>query len=530
MAAAERRACRVKISACIIAKDEADRIGPCLDSVSFCDEIVVLDSGSRDGTVALCRSKGARVLETDWPGWIAQKNRAVDAARHDWILSLDADERVDPALRAAVEALRDARSGEEPEGPVAYEVTRLNRYLGRWIRHGGWYPEWRIRLFDRRHARWGGVDPHDRVEVRGRLGRLRDGNLLHHSYRSLADHVRQMDRFTGVSAGEMLARGRRPGLWGLCVRPPFHAFRMYVLRRGFLDGWPGFVSATMFGWYVFLKYAKAWELQREERRPTTGLEVVLPADPGGPRGFRRTDFPERRLVAALDAHDAALGAVDGASVLKQGRKTRVTRGDGVVVKEARPAGAGGRIKDRLAPRRHGAGFWGARRLEAAGVATATPLAWVRRNGRSLTIYEDLSALARLDHHARAIYRDGTRAARVRLREATAAWLGTLHRRGIYHGDLKAVNVLVRDGEPPTFPLIDTDRVRRLPAPVDRRRRVKNLAQLAASIPVVVTRAERLRWLREYTRHLGQDEDERALVRDVLREVAKKIVVVDAPIE
>lgn len=258
----------MKISACVIAKDEADRIAPCLESLGFCDEIVVLDSGSTDATVAVARAHGARVLETDWPGWVAQKNRAVAAARHDWVLSLDADERVDDALRSAIEAVRRQRSGDEPQGAVAYEVTRMTRYLGRWMRHGGWYPEWRVRLFDRRRAAWGGIDPHDRVEVRGPVVRLATGNLLHASYRSLADHVRQVNRFTSVSADEMLARGRRPGAWAMLVRPPFHAIRMYVVRGGFLDGWPGFVAATMYGWYVFLKYAKAWERGRRRSGAT----------------------------------------------------------------------------------------------------------------------------------------------------------------------------------------------------------------------------------------------------------------------
>lgn len=252
----------MKISACIIAKDEADRIAPCLESVAFCDEIVVLDSGSGDDTVRLCRELGARVVETDWPGWVAQKNRAVQVASHDWILSLDADERVDETLREGIAAIRAERQGDEPDLPVAYEVTRLTRYLGRWIRHGGWYPEWRTRLFDRRRASWGGIDPHDRVETDGKVGRIREGDLQHYTYRSLADHVRQINRFTSVAADEMVARGRSVSIFAMLLRPPFGMFRMYVVRGGFLDGWPGFVAAVMHGWYVFLKYAKTWERRR----------------------------------------------------------------------------------------------------------------------------------------------------------------------------------------------------------------------------------------------------------------------------
>ena len=255
---------RVPISACVIAKDEADRIGPCLESLAFCDEIVVLDSGSTDGTQDLCRAAGARVIETDWPGWVAQKNRAVEAASHDWILSLDADERVDAELRAQVEALRDGALGQD-DTPRAYEMTRRVWYLGRWIKHGGWYPEWRIRLFDRRHARWGGMDPHDRIETEARVGRIRTGNLEHFTYRSMQDHFRQMIRFSHVTAEEMYARGRRHSFWAMLLRPPYRFFHMYILRLGFLDGRAGFVLARLGAYFVFMKYAQLWDKVRAER-------------------------------------------------------------------------------------------------------------------------------------------------------------------------------------------------------------------------------------------------------------------------
>lgn len=260
---------RARISACIVAMDEADRIGPCLESLSFCDEIVVLDSGSSDGTPDLCRAAGARVIETDWPGWVAQKNRAVAAAEHDWILSLDADERVDADLRARIEALR-AEALDEEGAPRAYEMTRKVHYLGRWIRHGGWYPEWRVRLFDRRRARWGGVDPHDRVECDAPPARIREGNLEHFTYRSMEDHFRQMIRFSGVTANEMYERGRRHSFWAMVLRPPYRFFHMYVLRLGFLDGRAGFVLARLGAYFVFMKYARLWDRVRSEREPSDG--------------------------------------------------------------------------------------------------------------------------------------------------------------------------------------------------------------------------------------------------------------------
>ncbi len=245
----------MKISAVIIAKDEARHIVACVQSVAFCDEVLVVDSGSTDATPALARGAGARVVETDWPGYVAQKNRAASLAANDWVLSLDADERVDAPLAQAIEALR---RGSEPSA-AAFEVRRHTYYLGRWIDHGGWYPEWRARLFDRRRATWGGVDPHDRVEANGPVERIASGDLEHRTYGSIAEHVNQINRFTTIAAREKLARGRRSSLFAMLFHPVWCFFRMYVLRAGFLDGRAGFVIARLSAHYVFLKYAKVWE-------------------------------------------------------------------------------------------------------------------------------------------------------------------------------------------------------------------------------------------------------------------------------
>ncbi len=245
----------MKITAAIIAKDEAAHIEACVRSVAFCDEVLVLDSGSRDGTPDLARRAGARVVETDWPGYVEQKGRAASLASNDWVLSLDADERVDDRLRAAVERLR---AGGEPR-EAGFEVTRHVFYLGRWIDHGGWFPEWRTRLFDRRRARWAGVDPHDRVEADGPVGRIAEGEIQHFTYGSIAEHVAQIDRFTTIAAREKVARGERASLAATVLRPPWRFLRMYVLRLGFLDGRAGFVLASLAAYYVLLKYAKVWE-------------------------------------------------------------------------------------------------------------------------------------------------------------------------------------------------------------------------------------------------------------------------------
>jgi glycosyltransferase involved in cell wall biosynthesis len=262
----------VKITAAIIAKDEARDIEACVKSVAFCDEVLVLDSGSTDGTQDLARRAGARVVETDWPGFVAQKNRAVSMATHDWVLSLDADERLDDRLRAAVGRLRDAGDPADARGvPIAaFEMTRHAFHLGRWINHGGWFPEWRTRLFDRRRARWGGIDPHDHVDVDGPVARLADGEIEHYAYGSLSEHVEQVNRFTSIVAREKVARGRLASLSGMVLRPPARFLKMYVLRLGFLDGRAGFVLAAMAAYYVFLKYAKVWELTYESKGAPRG--------------------------------------------------------------------------------------------------------------------------------------------------------------------------------------------------------------------------------------------------------------------
>jgi glycosyltransferase involved in cell wall biosynthesis len=252
----------VKVSAVIIAKDEAREIEACLESVAFCDEVLVVDSGSTDATVDLARAAGARVVVTDWPGYVAQKQRAAQMAANDWVLSIDADERVDERLRAAIERVRAAG---EPDA-AGFEVTRHTFYLGRWIDHGGWFPEWRVRLFDRRRGRWGGVDPHDHVELDGPKRRLAEGEVSHFTYRSVAEHLRQIDRFTTIAAREKVARGRTRSLLAMLFRPPARFLRMYVLRAGFLDGRAGFVLAALASYYVFLKYVKVWELSGYGRK------------------------------------------------------------------------------------------------------------------------------------------------------------------------------------------------------------------------------------------------------------------------
>ena len=247
------------MSACIIAFNEEDRIADCIRSLAWCDEVLVVDSHSTDRTREVAADCGARVIERDWPGHVAQKEFTIRAAQHDWVLCIDADERVSPALRAEILALRDAGF----PGAAGWKMPRMSCYLGRWIRHGTWYPDLCLRLFDRRRGRWGGHDPHDRVELDSPPRRLA-GDLLHYPYRSFAEHLRTIDNYTTIMARGLRERGRRARTSDLVLRPAVRFFRFYALKGGFLEGWRGLLLAYLAAYYVRLKYAKLLVMEREE--------------------------------------------------------------------------------------------------------------------------------------------------------------------------------------------------------------------------------------------------------------------------
>ncbi len=245
---------------CVVAMNEADNIGDCLRSADFADEWVVIDSHSTDATREIAEEFGARVEERDWPGHLEQKNHAIESASHEWVLCLDADERVSAELRASILAALAL-----PELPVGFEFNRCTNYMGRWIRHGGWYPDRKLRLFRRSRGKWGGVNPHDHVYVDGQVERL-TGDLLHHSYRSLSDHLRIINSYTSIMAQGKLDAGVRASLFDLTLRPFWKFLRMYFLKAGLLDGVPGLVVAISGSYYVFLKYAKLREMTGREGR------------------------------------------------------------------------------------------------------------------------------------------------------------------------------------------------------------------------------------------------------------------------
>jgi glycosyltransferase involved in cell wall biosynthesis len=246
------------LSAVIITKNAASSLGECLASVAFADEILVVDSGSTDGTPALAKARGARVLEHAWLGFGAQKRFAVEAAAHDWVLCIDADERVSPALRDAI-----ARELAAPAARV-YAVARCNRFLGRWLRHGEGYPDWSVRLFHRAHARWSDDPVHEKVLTRERVGTLA-GDLLHDSAETLEKYLDKQNRYTSLQAQALRATGRRATVLHLALAPALRFVKFYVLRLGFLDGAPGLVHIAIGCMNSFNKYAKLMALERSGR-------------------------------------------------------------------------------------------------------------------------------------------------------------------------------------------------------------------------------------------------------------------------
>lgn len=241
----------VKISATIIAFNEERNIVRAIESLRCCDEIIVVDSGSTDRTVELATNLGARVVDNPWSGYSSQKNFASEQAANDWILSIDADESLSEALEGEIWQIK--KNGPRYDG---YTVPRLAQYLGRWILHSGWYPDRKIRLFDRKRARWVGEYVHESVSVEGRVGHLKS-NLLHFTCSSLSEHLKTMDQYTTLAAEQIVAKKAQIGLTHLLAEPVWTFVRTYFFKRGYLDGTEGLAIAYMAAMYIFVKYAKA---------------------------------------------------------------------------------------------------------------------------------------------------------------------------------------------------------------------------------------------------------------------------------
>ena len=258
------------LSVCVLACDEAQALERCLGSVrDLADEMVVLvDAKSQDETESVARRLATTVAVAPYAGDLAQKQACVAMAKNDWVLALDPDEVPSPELVVAMrEALLAVMAAEGPsategagsdEAIVGFRLNRLTFHLGRWIRHGDFYPDWKLRLFRKDRVRWTGQDPHGRAEAMGRVADL-SPELFHYSYRDLADQVRRIQFFSGEAAAAMFAAGEPFRLRRLLLHPPARFLRAYVLKQGFRDGLPGFMIAVATAFYVFLKYAKHWE-------------------------------------------------------------------------------------------------------------------------------------------------------------------------------------------------------------------------------------------------------------------------------
>jgi glycosyltransferase involved in cell wall biosynthesis len=242
----------MQITATIVTFNEERNIARAIESLRCADEVVVVDSGSNDKTREIAARLGARVIEEPWRGYAAQKNFAAGCASFDWILSIDADEALSEELEGEIATLK-----QEVPAFAAYSMPRLAQYLGRWILHGGWYPDPKVRLYERARAQWTGEYVHESIQVRaGGVGRL-EGKLLHFTCDSLSAHLRTLDRYTTLAARELVDRGAKIGLRRLLIDPVWTFVRTWILRRGFLDGAQGIAIAWMAALYTFLKYAKA---------------------------------------------------------------------------------------------------------------------------------------------------------------------------------------------------------------------------------------------------------------------------------
>ena len=251
------------ISVCIIAGNEEQNIRRCIESATWASEIIVVDSFSTDRTVEICREYTDRVYQHEWLGYIGQKNLIKDMAKGPWILFLDADEEISAELR---DEIIEEFNSDKIKNVNGYEFPRMVRFLGRWITHGDWYPDIKMRLFRKDKGVCGGKEPHDRTTVEGRVKRLK-APIYHYTYTGITDQLSSMNRFTSISAKGKFDENRRFKISDVVFRPVLRFFRCYILKQGFLDGIPGFIIAITVAFGVFAKYAKLWELEKKKDNP-----------------------------------------------------------------------------------------------------------------------------------------------------------------------------------------------------------------------------------------------------------------------
>lgn len=249
------------LSGFIICFNEAHQIRRALSSLSFCDEIIVVDSGSTDGTLEIAKEFTNKIYHRDWTGFLDQKSFALSLCSNKWVINIDADEEISPELKEEVLA----KVLDDHDEVSGYEINRVVFHLRKWFRKGGWYPEYRLRLFRKDKATWGGEDPHEKVLVQGRTEKL-SGELLHYSFKDLRDHVCRLEKYAFTSATNSFKKGKTVLLFSVFLRAKFRFIKIYLFKKGFLEGKEGLVIATLESYYVFLKYLYLWDMVRESSK------------------------------------------------------------------------------------------------------------------------------------------------------------------------------------------------------------------------------------------------------------------------
>ncbi|MFC1541138.1 glycosyltransferase family 2 protein [Candidatus Latescibacterota bacterium] len=247
------------ISAYIITKNEENHIGRALESVLWMDELVVLDSGSTDDTVKIAEKYGTKVKFNEFKNFIEQKNKAMEFCNGEWLFNLDADEEVSPELRKSIE--ETVYSNTKDKSITIYNISRKTYYMGRWMKHCGWYPEFRARLSRNGHAQWTGEAIHEKLEGNGNSDFI-SGDLLHRPYDNLGEHLKTIYTYSEIWAEREASRGRKASIPGIFFRPVLKFVKMYILKAGFMDFGPGFFASMMGAWYIFMKYSRLYELSR----------------------------------------------------------------------------------------------------------------------------------------------------------------------------------------------------------------------------------------------------------------------------
>ena len=251
---------RAKISAFIVCCNEERNIRRCLESIKWCDEIVIIDSGSTDNTLQICREYTSQIFHREWMGYVKQKSYGLENCSSEWILNIDADEEVTPTLRDDIlEALKSNSNNVN-----GYMISRVVFHLGKWWRKGGWYPEYRLRVCRKANTTWGGTDPHEKAVVEGQTARL-NGELLHYTYTGVSDQITRLNRYSTTVAENMFKSGERASVFKMFFNPGLRFLKFYLLKKGFREGFPGLIVAYIEAYYVFLKYLKLWEIERNAK-------------------------------------------------------------------------------------------------------------------------------------------------------------------------------------------------------------------------------------------------------------------------